>query len=110
MDAILEKVPEIDPLRIGVTGCSRWGKAALAAGIFDERVRSVLLWWDVQMFCLLMTFCRYSSAYLCLPVLKESDLGASSSKRVSENSAKTQARNMEGMLIKMLPMIKRRCE
>ena len=38
MDAIEQAVPEIDPKRMGVTGCSRDGKAALAAGIFDERV------------------------------------------------------------------------
>jgi len=28
-----------DVNNIGVTGCSRWGKGALAAGIFDERVK-----------------------------------------------------------------------
>lgn len=32
------RVPEIDSRRNGVTGCSRLGKAALAAGLFDTRV------------------------------------------------------------------------
>ncbi len=37
----LEKTPEtnIDPSRIGVTGCSRNGKGALVAGAFDERIK-----------------------------------------------------------------------
>jgi len=36
----LEKTPEanIDTKRIGVTGCSRYGKGALVAGAFDERI------------------------------------------------------------------------
>jgi cephalosporin-C deacetylase-like acetyl esterase len=38
LDAIILSVPEIDANRTAVSGCSRWGKAALAAGIFDERV------------------------------------------------------------------------
>ncbi len=38
LDAIELVVPEIDTTRVGATGCSRDGKAALAAGIFDERV------------------------------------------------------------------------
>ncbi|KAK0449248.1 hypothetical protein EV421DRAFT_1780748 [Armillaria borealis] len=38
LDAIEQVVPEIDAKRVGVTGCSRWGKGALAAGIFDERI------------------------------------------------------------------------
>ncbi len=38
LDALIQVAPEIDAKRVGVTGCSRWGKAALAAGIFDERV------------------------------------------------------------------------
>ena len=38
LDALIQVAPEIDATRAGVTGCSRWGKAALAAGIFDERV------------------------------------------------------------------------
>ncbi len=39
IDAI-EKTPDanIDPTRLGVTGCSRWGKGALACGAFDERI------------------------------------------------------------------------
>ena len=39
IDAI-EKTPaaNIDPNRLGVTGCSRWGKGALACGAFDERI------------------------------------------------------------------------
>ncbi len=39
IDAI-EKTPaaNIDPKRLGVTGCSRWGKGALACGAFDERL------------------------------------------------------------------------
>lgn len=39
LDALIQVAPEIDAKRVGVTGCSRYGKAALAAGIFDERVR-----------------------------------------------------------------------
>jgi hypothetical protein len=31
-------VPEIDATKVGVTGCSRLGKGALAAGLFDERI------------------------------------------------------------------------
>jgi hypothetical protein len=40
IDAI-EKTPaaNIDPNRLGVTGCSRWGKGALACGAFDERIK-----------------------------------------------------------------------
>ncbi|HTR81566.1 MAG TPA: T9SS type A sorting domain-containing protein [Bacteroidota bacterium] len=39
IDAI-EKTPaaNIDPKRLGVTGCSRWGKGALACGAFDDRL------------------------------------------------------------------------
>jgi len=39
IDAI-EKTPQanIDPTRLGVTGCSRNGKGALVAGAFDERI------------------------------------------------------------------------
>ncbi len=39
IDAI-EKTPEakIDASRLGVTGCSRYGKGALIAGAFDERI------------------------------------------------------------------------
>ena len=39
LDAIEKLVPEIDATSAGVIGCSRDGKGALAAGIFDERVR-----------------------------------------------------------------------
>jgi hypothetical protein len=37
---VIDQTPatEIDPHRIGVTGCSRNGKGALAVGAFDERV------------------------------------------------------------------------
>jgi hypothetical protein len=40
IDAI-EKTPacNIDPNRLGVTGCSRWGKGALVCGAFDERIK-----------------------------------------------------------------------
>lgn len=43
LDAIIEEVPEFDQKRVGVIGCSRDGKSALGAGIFDERVGSSLL-------------------------------------------------------------------
>ncbi len=39
LDAIEQVVPEIDTSRVGVVGCSRYGKTALAAAIFDQRVR-----------------------------------------------------------------------
>ena len=39
LDALEQVVPEVDTARVGVVGCSRYGKAALAAAIFDERVR-----------------------------------------------------------------------
>lgn len=37
---VLEQTPEanIDPARLGVTGCSRNGKGALVCGAFDERI------------------------------------------------------------------------
>ena len=38
LDGIELKVPEIDATKSGVTGCSRLGKAALAAGLFDKRI------------------------------------------------------------------------
>ena len=40
LDAVTQVVPEFDVKRVGAIGCSRNGKAALAAGIFDERVRN----------------------------------------------------------------------
>ncbi|KAH8115116.1 hypothetical protein DFH11DRAFT_1508196 [Phellopilus nigrolimitatus] len=42
LDAIIQTVPEFDQSRVGVIGCSRDGKAALAAGIFDERITLTL--------------------------------------------------------------------
>lgn len=41
LDAIIQVAPELDAKRVGSIGCSRYGKAALAAGIFDERVRMI---------------------------------------------------------------------
>ncbi|KAI1871045.1 hypothetical protein JX265_006085 [Neoarthrinium moseri] len=38
LDALNMTVPEIDPTKVGVTGCSRLGKGALAAGLFDTRI------------------------------------------------------------------------
>ncbi|EJD04751.1 uncharacterized protein FOMMEDRAFT_187173 [Fomitiporia mediterranea MF3/22] len=38
LDAIEQVAPELDAKRVGAIGCSRDGKAALAAGIFDERI------------------------------------------------------------------------
>ena len=38
LDALNATSPEIDPTRVGVTGCSRLGKGALAASVFDERI------------------------------------------------------------------------
>jgi hypothetical protein len=36
---VLEKNPGvIDPTRVGVTGCSRWGKGAFVAGVLDHRI------------------------------------------------------------------------
>ena len=46
LDALEQVVPEVDTSRVGVVGCSRYGKAALAAAIFDERVR-----FEVEMIC-----------------------------------------------------------
>lgn len=42
LDAIEQVAPEVDTARVGVIGCSRFGKSALAAGIFDKRVGSYI--------------------------------------------------------------------
>jgi hypothetical protein len=38
LDALILTAPEINSEKVGVTGCSRLGKAALAAGLFDTRI------------------------------------------------------------------------
>jgi hypothetical protein len=38
LDALILTAPEINSAKVGVTGCSRLGKAALAAGLFDTRI------------------------------------------------------------------------
>lgn len=38
LDALEMRAPEINSKLVGVTGCSRLGKAALAAGLFDTRI------------------------------------------------------------------------
>ncbi len=38
LDALNMTAPEIDVTKVGATGCSRLGKGALAAGLFDERI------------------------------------------------------------------------
>ncbi|KAH9939298.1 uncharacterized protein BXZ73DRAFT_43946 [Epithele typhae] len=42
LDALELVVPELDFSRVGVVGCSRYGKTALAAAIFDERITLAL--------------------------------------------------------------------
>lgn len=40
---VLEQNPDvIDPYRLGVTGCSRWGKGAFVAGVLDNRIALTL--------------------------------------------------------------------
>jgi len=40
---VLEQHPDvIDPYRIGVTGCSRWGKGAFVSGVLDNRIALTL--------------------------------------------------------------------
>ncbi|KAI1795027.1 hypothetical protein LXA43DRAFT_1110356 [Ganoderma leucocontextum] len=43
LDALEQVVPEVDAARAGVVGCSRYGKTALAAAIFDERFKLALV-------------------------------------------------------------------
>ena len=38
LDALNMTFPEINANKVGVTGCSRLGKGALAAGLFDTRI------------------------------------------------------------------------
>jgi hypothetical protein len=38
LDGLTLAIPEIDPTKSSVTGCSRLGKAALTAGLFDARI------------------------------------------------------------------------
>jgi hypothetical protein len=41
LELVQDQLP-IDTKRLGVTGCSRWGKGALFAGAFDERIALTL--------------------------------------------------------------------
>ena len=80
LDGIILTAPEFDRNRVGVIGCSRDGKSALAAGIFDDRVSfSAVI--DPAM-PMLNHFRRSTLSCPCLVVRKVLHLGASNSKNV----------------------------
>ena len=79
LDALEQVVPEVDTERVGVVGCSRYGKTALAAAIFDERVRFV-----THIVSLVLS--RVDSSNLrwsCRAARKGSGLGGTTTKAVS---------------------------